>query len=278
MTRLILILLFLPVWVYGQLKRVKLNTMKNILIIGLLFVSMGMFGQLGGGLVQVGGGSSTSLQNFTTELDPVTVGDTVIFEEGGHLKYGLASDLEFGPQSKFTTDTLLYFIPGLSMTGATSTLITTINVLRATPFYVSKDMTFDYAQIEVTSGTASDSIIFGIYNDVGTGKLYPGTKIKEIEWFDADGSPLAVPRYTTAFSLQANKVYWMVYNTNAAPVVRAYTYYYLQNLLGYQAGADKVVTGITVAYTYRQSLPTTFPAGGAYINNVNVSELQLRQQ
>jgi len=150
------------------------------------------------------------------------------------------------------------------------TLSCPADTLRAVPFWAPDrpGASIGRIAVEVTTGSASNNIRIGIYQNVADPKsLYPGTML--VDSGNIDATTAALKTYATALALKRNRLYWMVMNTSASIIVRALNTIGVSSILGITDG----VTGSTTPYNLYISvasafgvLPSTYPGGGAYVS------------
>lgn len=154
----------------------------------------------------------------------------------------------------------------------------TVNVLRAIPFIVSKVMTVDQMEINVTTvgagGTGNARV--GIYAD--NGNNYPGVLV--VDAGAAVTTSTGVKAFTTGMPVVLDPgLYWLAYvhdNATTAPTMRAFAVASLLPVLGYASTLPtNAQFGWSVAFTYA-ALPNPFTAGGAAITAVPIWAVYVR--
>lgn len=155
-----------------------------------------------------------------------------------------------------------YYGSFLTAVALTTQSISSVNSLRAFPFFVPKTMKFDRIAINVTTAASAGGVArAGIYTD--NGSLYPGALV-------ADGGEVAtdstgVKEKNIDVTLQGGKLYWLcvITGTQTGTQVRAidraaaYPINGLDNTLGTSA-----YCGYAVAQAYG-ALPASYPAGAS---------------
>jgi hypothetical protein len=155
------------------------------------------------------------------------------------------------------------------------TVVLTANVLRAVPFWApARKSVIGRLAIENTTSAGANNFRVGLYRNVPNRRsFYPGVRLDDSGNFTGAA---ALQTYATAAELERNILYWMVCNMNASIVVRALDASAVSDLLGIPVGATGTNPHnlyISAASVYG-ALPSTFPAGGAYVTNVLVPVLR----
>lgn len=140
-----------------------------------------------------------------------------------------------------------------NITGGMGTTSFTADNLRAWPFMVGEDTSFDSIAIEITTGVAGNARI-GIYEDNGLG--YPGVLL--VDSGNLDTSSAALKNAAITQTLKKHVLYWLVLVTSAAPTLR--TQLGTINILGLPSTIGGTVTSIwAVSFTFA-ALPNPFSA------------------
>lgn len=148
------------------------------------------------------------------------------------------------------------FVGSIHPGSATNTIV--VNTLYAAPFVVARNMTISGISIEVTTLASGASARLGIYSD--NDSLYPGSLVKDCGTVSVASTGIKTISVTQALT---KGIYWLVLVSNGGPIVRAEQYQ--DFTLGFTStDFSKLAIGYSVAFTY-DTLPTTFPADGAYI-------------
>jgi hypothetical protein len=199
-------------------------------------------------------------------------GETVMLQSDGtnwRLLSRRAYDVS-GYRTKGSTLNQWYTSPNTGT--ALTTGAGTVNVLRAIPFIVSKVMTIDQMEINVTTlgagGTGNARV--GIYAD--NGNNYPGALV--VDAGAVATTSTGVKAFTTGLPVTLDPgLYWLAYvhnNATTAPTMRAFAVASLLPVLGYASTLPtNAQFGWSVAFTYA-ALPATFTAGGAAITAVPI--------
>jgi hypothetical protein len=175
-------------------------------------------------------------------------------------------------RAKGSTLNLWYTSPITS--DAQTTGAPTVNVLRATPFIVSKTTTVDQMGIFVQTAGANSTPRVGIYAD--NGNMYPGALI--VDAGTQSAATTGTKTYTTGLPVTLDPgLYWLVHVTNAtAATIRTFAVGSLIPVLGYPSALGAAPNfGWSVAFTFA-ALPSTFPAGGAGITAVPIPAVFVR--
>lgn len=142
-------------------------------------------------------------------------------------------------------------------TGALTTLSVTIDILYATPIFISSTITASVIGVEVSTG-ATGNVRCGIYTDVAGA---PTTLL-----VDSGAISTATPaafKSAVISQVLTPAWYWLAAVFSATPAVRAYNTTNSLHLLGASSGTDTAVhTGVSVAFTFA-ALPTPFTGGSA---------------
>lgn len=153
-----------------------------------------------------------------------------------------------------------YFSSFLTGCTLSTQSISSINSLRAFPFYVPKTMKFDRIAMKVTTAASAGGVArMGIYAD--NGNCYPGAKILDSGEVATDST--GVKEVNIDVTLRGGKLYWLVVITGTATgtTVAAIP---LASALGI-LGTDSTLSGTTLlGYAATQTygaLPATYPAG-----------------
>jgi hypothetical protein len=175
-----------------------------------------------------------------------------------------------GYRSKGSTLNQWYTSPNTGT--ALTTGAGTVNVLRTIPFIVSKVMTIDQMEINVTTAGAggTGNARVGIYAD--NGNNYPGALV--VDAGAASTTSTGVKAFTAGMPVTLDPgLYWLAYvhdNATTAPTVRAFAVASLNPVLGYASTLPtNAQFGWSVSFTYA-ALPGTFTAGGSAITAVPI--------
>lgn len=153
-------------------------------------------------------------------------------------------------------------------TYATSNVSQAINTLWASPFYLPASGTLSKIGMNIQgAGGAGNLCQFGIYQNAQDALLYPTQLIAGCITAQNNGTVTGFIETTLSPTVILDAgLYWAVFwngaGTLATMVCNAITA--TDPILGYNA-AQTAITGISVASTFAATMPTTFPAGGAYI-------------
>lgn len=165
------------------------------------------------------------------------------------------------------------------MTGCTITTqsISSINSLRAFPFYVPKTTKFDRIAIRVTTAGGSGAVArIGIYSD--NGDCYPVAKILDSGELSMEGTVPFNREVTIDVTLRGGKLYWLVVIVGGATgtVVAAIPLASAMGILGTDSTlSGTTLLGYAVVQTYG-ALPANYP-GGATAWALNVPLIALRK-
>lgn len=241
--------------------------MRKIIFIALAFICVEIYGQ--DRFVGINIGEYLKKSGFGLEIVRDYYPDTVLVIDSNKIKFAIYADF-------FTTDTNTYFVEGLTQL-ATSSHTLTVNTYKAWPFTVPRRMTFDGLACEVTTGGGSGKYMLGcIYKD--NGNYYPGDLIVQRE-FDANGVQVSTVNLISDFTLYPHVLYWLVWNSDGTPTMRAAGAGGLKNILGFGAGANAARTAISISATYVSTAPATFPvATFTYLANTAMPILYLKQK
>ena len=161
------------------------------------------------------------------------------------------------------------FYDSIIATGATTTLVLSVNTLYGVYFTVPKRATYVVLQLEVSSAAAAGKLLrLGIYNDSdgvpGSLVLDGGTVLA-----DATGS-----RSVVISQVLNPGGYWLAVVSDGTPTVRANNLTSGAHWHGFTSGTDVTVhMGWSVAFTFA-ALPTPFTAGGALMT-VSAPKIQI---
>jgi len=149
------------------------------------------------------------------------------------------------------------------------------DIIRYTPFVVSKEMTLDKISMEIsTIGTAGSVVRIGIYNSVNN---LPDTLVKDAGTIAGDSASVQEININEVLS---PGLYWFcfVHNSAAAIIFRAGSRTSFPNIIGnlgtLGAGVFSANTIITT-YVY-STLPTTFNSTGITTTFNSVPIIQVR--
>lgn len=117
------------------------------------------------------------------------------------------------------------------------------------------------------SNVAVGNSRIGLYTNTAPGTLYPSTLLGESgSKANTAGSTIVSTTGLTLAPLTPGELYWLAYvNDNVAASVRKLDPTGCSGILGAPLAQISTPPGIKVAYAYAAP-PSTFPAGGAYIN------------
>lgn len=152
-----------------------------------------------------------------------------------------------------------------------STVVATINVLRAYPLVVTSRLTIDKLGLEVTTGTTG-AIIAGIYASDGTDKT-PGTLLVDSGVLNITTPAVYEGLSVSSYVLEPG-MYWIAHSTNTGNTFRAIDTLRCSPILGLPStyGASYGVMW-SVARTYDGTLPSTFTAGGSLLTTASGNSL-----
>jgi hypothetical protein len=263
--------------------------MKRYILTGLLIISCyGLFGQV----INMGGIDAytkvQTIQQINNVLDTTnwvatapadtSGGDTTLTLDHNQIKYAVNSSFA----TKFTTDTTCYYTGAINQ-GTMTTLAISNNSVRIWPIYVNKTMYIDHIAVEVTTGASNAEFVSFVYTD---NNYYPGSLVFLSDTIDGRTAQVItqlLPRtgknHTAGvFKLKKGNIYWIGYNSSGAPTLRDISVYSAANILGSATGADAQHTHMAIARTYDETMPSTFPAGAAYVNAGQMPILYMGQQ
>ena len=157
---------------------------------------------------------------------------------------------------------------------ALATAVLTANILRATPFIVSRTTTIDQMAINVTTAAAGATRV-GIYAD--NGNNYPGALVVEATSAAQMDTGTVGVRTATGLSITLQPgLYWLATVSNAGPTIRGFGVASMLPVLGYAVGLPTTASlGWSVGFTYA-ALPATFTAGGTPITAVPIPAIFVR--
>lgn len=167
---------------------------------------------------------------------------------------------------------------GSFLTGFTAATqsISSVNSLRAFPFYVPKAMAFDRIAIRVTTAGGAGAVArIGIYAD--NGGCYPGAKILDAGEMSMEGSAPFIREATISVTLKPG-LYWLCVITGGATgtQVQAIPLASAVGILGIDATLTGTsLLGFAATQTYG-ALPAAYPAG-AIDWSLNVPLIALRK-
>lgn len=157
-----------------------------------------------------------------------------------------------------------YFGSFLTGGAQTTQAITTVNSLRAFPFFIPKTAKFDRIAIRVTTagtGTTPRARL-GVYDD--NGSIYPNNLI--LDAGEVDVSATGIKELTIDLTLKSGKLYWLALvgqGTTSLAVAAIATGDVLATFLGWDSSlAGTPPLGYAVTQSYG-ALPATFPGSAA---------------
>jgi hypothetical protein len=200
---------------------------------------------------------------------------------GEYMKYG-SYGWQDVPASEVAQDTAIqtrrvgrYYSLGNNCSNVTTQVLSG-NVLRAYPMIIEKEITIDELRTEVTTLAGATNYVFGIYQDNGG---YPGALVAGTNTTAFNGASQTVQSFAIVSPVKlARGLYWVVYNANGGPTLRAEPQASIPFVMGYAStlGSNSKSVCWTVASTYSATLPSTFTAGGTTIENTNAPLLAMR--
>lgn len=135
--------------------------------------------------------------------------------------------------------------------------------LRAYPFLIKRNISFDQIILEVTTGAGSTSARVCLYADNGSG--YPGALVANSDVGTYDTTAAAVRTGTPGANIVLTPgLYWIASNANGSPTVRAWRSYQILPILGIPStiGSGIMPLGWLASFAYA-AMPDPFPAGAA---------------
>jgi len=223
------------------------------------------------GTVTVQPSSGQTIDNISN-ISLVNRGEGVMIQsDGNQWRIDMRRDYDLdGFHARGTTLNQWYTSPNAGTALTTGAL--TANRLYAIPFILTKISTIDEIAMDVTnsSGTVGEA---GIYND--NGNEYPGALA--VDAGSVSSGSNGVKTYTTNLPVTLDAgLYWLVYDTNGAPTVRAFAVASLIPILGY---ASTLPTNAQFGWFVSQTagaLPGSYPAGGSTITGTPIPAIFAR--
>ncbi len=169
-----------------------------------------------------------------------------------------------------------YFGSFMTAVALTTQSVSSVNSLRAFPFFVPKTMRFDRIAINVTTAASANGVArIGIYAD--NGSLYPGALV--VDGGEVATDATGVKEKNIDVTLQGGKLYWLCIITGTATGTQvraidrgaAYPINGLDNTLG-----TSCYLGYAVAQAYG-ALPATFPTESPTDWSLHVPLIALRK-
>jgi len=171
---------------------------------------------------------------------------------------GYLSDLTYKHASG-TAGWSTYYVPWLNIS-SWSTGSLTANQLYGFPFiHGSEDRNIDDIAVQIVTGAAGNAIV-GIYTATSSRNLYPDALVTSGVISTTSTGTISS---SAAATLRAGQMYWLVWNANAAPVLRVPSSTAIPGILGVSPANTTNYGRIIVARTYDGTLPATFPASAA---------------
>lgn len=136
--------------------------------------------------------------------------------------------------------------------------------MRAYPMIVTEPLSFNQLISEVTTPVASTNYRFAVYTDNGG---YPDAIVAGTDAEEYSGSAAASVRTSASFSTitLAPGFYWLVFNANGAPTMRAWGGTAMPPMgIATAMGTAPASMGWSVSNSYG-AMPSTFPGGGSLI-------------
>jgi hypothetical protein len=160
------------------------------------------------------------------------------------------------------------YLAGAQSCTSLSTISTTLDVLRAIPFWAPArpGATIGRIAFENTTAAAGTNARIGIYQNVADKtSFYPGAL--EVDSGDISTATVAIHTFAPSVQLIPGNLYWMAIVLSSTRTLRGIQITGQVNILGIPqdvTGTTPWARGITVAHSYA-ALPDPFTGGGAYL-------------